>query len=459
MYQDLNFWRRIRRRILENGESIQHVSQTTQISRTTIRKMLKHDSPQPYIRRGKEPRIEPIPEVVTKRPSRKDRVKQEWMQWLYCLERNPNKLCRELPTPPDLLAQLAPSPHSPRKRALAILARRNGFSISAISEHLGIDRHTVKGYLSDFQAVQGEKLHQPTQRKLKSDDPNLISAVFSLLHEPPMLSGYNRTTWRMQDLQKTLKSKGLSACADVIRTIIKESGFRWKSARVVLTSTDPDYREKLRHVQDILSHLSKDERFFSIDEFGPFAINTKAGRVLVETGVQPTVPQWQKSKGWLIATAALELSTNQVTHFYSKAKNTTEMIRMAKTLIEKYKDTKKLYMSWDAASWHMSKELLAFVEEHNRTGTLPSLELAPLPASAQFLNVIESVFSGMARAIIHNSDYPSVKAAQTAIDRYFDERNQHYKDNPKRAGKKIWGLERNSVEFSASNNCKDPAYR
>jgi hypothetical protein len=46
-----------------------------------------------------------------------------------------------------------------------------------------------------------------------------------------------------------------------------------------------------------------------------------------------------------------------------------------------------------------------------------------------------------------------------AIDRYFDERNQHYEANPKRAGKKIWGLERNSVEFSASNNCKDPAYR
>lgn len=134
---------------------------------------------------------------------------------------------------------------------------------------------------------------------------------------------------------------------------------------------------------------------------------------------------------------------------------------MAKVLIEKYKDAKKLYLSWDAASWHISKELLAFVEEHNKSSrnTLPELELAPLPASAQFLNVIESVFSGMARAIIHNSDYPSVKAATEAIDRYFSERNRHYADNPKRAGKKIWGQERTSVKFAVSNNCKDPAYR
>jgi hypothetical protein len=33
-------------------------------------------------------------------------------------------------------------------------------------------------------------------------------------------------------------------------------------------------------------------------------------------------------------------------------------------------------------------------------------------AGAQFLNVIESVFSGMARAIIHNSNYGSIDAAK-----------------------------------------------
>src|ERR1022692_3184920 len=38
-------------------------------------------------------------------------------------------------------------------------------------------------------------------------------------------------------------------------------------------------------------------------------------------------------------------------------------------------------------------------------------------ASEGWLNVIESVFSGMARAIIHNSDYRPVEDAQTAIVR------------------------------------------
>jgi len=64
------------------------------------------------------------------------------------------------------------------------------------------------------------------------------------------------------------------------------------------------------------------------------------------------------------------------------------------------------------------------------------VKLAPLPARAQFLNVIESVFSGMSRSIIQNSDYESVSAAQAAIDRYFSERNDYFGKNPQRAGKK-----------------------
>ena len=82
----------------------------------------------------------------------------------------------------------------------------------------------------------------------------------------------------------------------------------------------------------------------------------------------------------------------------------------------------------------------------------------PLPSCAQFLNVIEAVFSGMARAIIHNSDYASVDAAKAAIDRYFAERNGHFQKHPRRAGKKLWRMERIEPEFNESNNCKDPGW-
>jgi hypothetical protein len=267
----------------------------------------------------------------------------------------------------------------------------------------------------------------------------------------------------MADLRMVLAARGVDLHVSTIRAIIKDAGYRWRKARKVLTSNDPYYREKLMRMTAILSALKPGERFFSIDEFGPFAVKLKGGRVLAAPGDVPSVPQFQKSKGSLIMTAALELSTNQVTHFYSKEKNTGEMLKLLDRLLDQYSDCEKLYLSWDAGSWHDSHALHARVEAVNngtyRPGKkIPKVELVPLPSRAQFLNVIESVFSGMARAIIHNSDYQSVGEAMEAIDRYFRERNEHFRLRPKRAGKKIWGKEPAPSEFSESNNCKDPRW-
>jgi hypothetical protein len=126
-----------------------------------------------------------------------------------------------------------------------------------------------------------------------------------------------------------------------------------------------------------------------------------------------------------------------------------------------YAHCRRIYLSWDSASWHVSKKLKAHLGELNRKAAdeYPIVQIAPPPAGAQFLNVIESVFSGMARAIIHNSDYESREAAKRAIDRYFQVRNSHFRTEASRAGKKIWQSERAPCEFSESNNCKDPLYR
>jgi hypothetical protein len=278
---------------------------------------------------------------------------------------------------------------------------------------------------------------------------------------PPSVLDLNRSTWTMADRKRVLREKGHPVSAQVLRRIIRDAGYQWRKARKVLTSNDPNYREKLAKIQSILSTLGPNQRFFSIDEYGPFAVKMQGGRSLMPPGEVRTVPQCQKSKGRLIVTAALELSTNQVTHFYSEKKNTTEMIKLLELLLVEYSGCDKIYFSWDAASWHASRGLNKRVEAINSqdySTECPRVELVPLPSRAQFLNVIESIFSGMARAIIHNSDYDSLEACKRAIDRYLEERNTFFKANPKRAGKTIWGQERVPSQFSPSNKCKSPQY-
>jgi hypothetical protein len=260
------------------------------------------------------------------------------------------------------------------------------------------------------------------------------------------------------------KVYGKSISTSSISEYLKKEGYVYRKAREVLTSPDPQFREKMDKIKDILQDLGEKDKFFSVDEFGPFAVKIKGGRSLVKHGERKTYPQFQKSKGFTICTAALELSNNQVTHFYSKKKDTEEMIKLINLLLIKYNCEEKLYFSWDAASWHASKKLNQFIAEVNsdqyrQIHHNPFVELAPLPASAQFLNVIESVFSGLAKSIIHNSDYSSLEECQSAITQYFLTRNEHFIAHPHKAGNKIWGKKLVVPAFKDSHNCKDPKYR
>jgi transposase len=399
--------------------------------------------------------------------NRARRTAFEWMHAVLQRRISSGELRQEFVDLPEfarLLQHLYGGRLSDRNRSMVVLARHHGLDKAVIRAFLGISQRTCRNYLQAFERGGAAKLfarHIKSARK--SDDETAKKAVFSLLHEPPNNYGINRTSWKMADFCRVLREKGLSASAAVIRKITKTAGYRWRKARVVLTSHDPAYSEKLDHIRTILSGLGPDEAFFSIDEYGPFAVKMKPGLTLTAPGEQRIVPQWQKSRGCLLMTAALELSGNQVTHFYSAKKNTAEMIRMMEVLVEQYRDWRKLYLSWDGASWHISKRLFQRIKEHNAAvlngGGGPIVETAPLPTGAQFLNVIESVFSGMARSIVHNSDYRTLDDAKAAFDRYFEERNAHFRQHPRRAGKKIWRKEREPAVFSEANNCKDPRYR
>lgn len=359
-----------------------------------------------------------------------------------------------------LLACIRTAPLKYRKRAVALLSYYHLIRVGHIADFLRVTHSSVDEWLRKF-SRQGLQLLLSWQSQYrKAKDTVYRDAIFEILHAPPSAYGINRTTWRLPDLHTVMAKQGLPIARNNIRKIIKDAGYRYRKAKKVLTSNDPKYEEKLKNITHILRNLGPKEKFFSIDEYGPFAIKIHGGRSLVPIGHPRAVPQYQRSKGRLIITAALELSTNQITHFYSPAKNTSEMVKLLHKLVDRYADQEHIYFSWDAASWHASKALYASVQEINSKGIrYPQVKLVPLPSCAQFLNVIESVFSGMAKAVIHNSDFPSTEATQNAIDKYIAERNEQFSKNPKRAGQKIWGEERVPSEFSISHNCKDPKYR
>ena len=363
----------------------------------------------------------------------------------------------------DILGSCKSGSLAHRNKALLALAVVCGLPLGYLTKYPVASCASLYRWKTIFLKSGYCGLTKPISReRQRYKDQTISNVIFKVMHEPPELHGFHRTNWRQVDLQAALKNIGTHVSIWTIRRVIRASSYQWRKAKVVLTSNDPEYRLKVDRIKRILSDLSDDECFFSIDEYGPFNIRLMPGKRLCAPDEFPSVPQWQKRHGTIILTGALELRTNQITHFYSETKNTGEMIKMVDVLRRKYKSLKAIYISWDAAGWHISKALGKRVEFLNGWADYdraPAIQLAPLPSRAQFLNVIESVFSGMSRAVIHNSDFKSVDEAKAAIDLYLSDRNKHFLQHPRRAGNKIWRTEREPASFSEAHNCKDPRYR
>jgi transposase len=216
-----------------------------------------------------------------------------------------------------------------------------------------------------------------------------------------------------------------------------------------LTSPDPQYKQKIAKVLETIRGLNENEVFFFIDEAGPYSVKKYGGVALSPPNETRTLPERQKSKGKIQFAAALEATSNQLTWLFIENKGSSSIVALIELLLLHYNTRSKVYLTWDGISSHNStviRDFLKKVNEDAESGKGPFAEIVPLPSKSQFLNVIEAVLSGMKKAVIKNSDYPSKEAMQAAIAEYFEERNQHFQGNPRRAGNKIWDKE--TFDFS-----------
>ena len=203
-----------------------------------------------------------------------------------------------------------------RNRAISVLSLLKGFSRSRIPEYLLIARKSVnrKCYGDTHSSLRHASIGlDKGKRRLKHDDPVYADKVFSILHSPPSSFGYNRTSWRQKDINKVLEASRYEPVDGRDKKHPQQVGLQVLQGKNRSHQQRPEIRRKAAGVREIfLANLGPKEKFFSIDEYGPFAVRLQGGVSLVPPGISKTVPQWQKSRGSIIVTAALELSTNQM---------------------------------------------------------------------------------------------------------------------------------------------------
>lgn len=373
---------------------------------------------------------------------------QQWLTEIVHGARSLEVLHTDVADPGDLAVLLYKARNGgprERKKALAVLARKRGISNVAISRILHSSRKTTRYYFRVYSQAGPTALFGSTTQRSATPfaGTEKTRRILELLHQKPTAFDINRTSWTQKTLIQAYKARyDETISRRSVEKLIKDAGYSWRKARRVLTSPDPDYREKVELLGRTLSSLSDGDLFFFVDEWGPVQVRRRGGKTYSPKHSVPRVTRRQTSKGTVALVAALSATTNQMTWTFTKTKDTRSMASLLEILYNQYQAYSRLYVTWDAVSWHNSDELTDWLDQFNeisrRRVSGPVIELVPLPTSAQFLNVIEGVLSGMNRAVINNSDYRRPAEMKLAISRYFSDRNQRFRDSPQRAGKAIW---------------------
>ncbi len=175
------------------------------------------------------------------------------------------------------------------EKAVAILGLHEGQPITKIAIKVERSIKTIKKWREAFLAKGIENIDLRKTRKVSDDVKSRIKTksdqLIRLLHEPPSIHNVNRASWNLHTLCEAYERQyGEHLSTSTASEYIRAKGYSVKKAKVVLTSPDPNYREKLNNIKCILRNLSEKEKFFSIDEFGPLAIKVKGGRSYVKKG-------------------------------------------------------------------------------------------------------------------------------------------------------------------------------
>ncbi len=347
MYRDVQQWLYIRSLVLEQGKSRKQLCARPASAGKTVRKMLANSLPPAWQPRRlqtprptkREERDESRRERALKRQADKAAA-QDWMRRLTHGRLDRQALRHELQTVPDLdrlLARTRTGTPTQRRRALAVLGLWRGFPGRWVCAASACRRKPCAGNREMFEHGGAKALFAPQVRSTRKTRmkrrrrpcfPHPTRAAEHSWFQPHFMA-HGRSLRRPRTTRHTGLPTGrardhescrLSLVQGTHGAHIKRPGVRGE------VGSHPSHPRRPAAGRGILLY----RRVWTFRS--PDASGTQARAA----GEAPMVPQWQQSRGSLILTAALELSSNQITHFYSEAKNTAEMIRMLDLLAVRY---------------------------------------------------------------------------------------------------------------------------
>jgi transposase len=328
--------------------------------------------------------------------------------------------------------------------AAILLECANGMSDSAVAVAMGVNRHTVALCIRKFlqfgiDAALGE-LPRPGKSRRIADDA--IAWVLHCACQKPKDLGYSYELWTYALLQSHVRKHCLAAnhpsllelSRSKLHRILTQGEVLPHRVRYYVERRDPEFDRKMievLHVYKEVEIVNAGLMEGTLKEPSTVTISydEKPGiQALARTAPdRPPAPHqyptivgyyYNKRLGTVSLLAGLDLHTGRVTEIVRDRHASVDFIALLTKLDAEYPAQARIRLLLDNHSAHISKETQAYLSLHPQR-----FEFVFTPKHGSWLNIVETMFSKMARTMLRGI---RVATKQELIDRihlYFAEVN------------------------------------
>jgi len=328
--------------------------------------------------------------------------------------------------------------------AAILLDSASGRSDGAVARSNGVNRHTValcvnKCLQFGLEAALGE-LPRPGKSRRIPDDA--ITWVLHCACQKPKDVGYSYELWTYAVLQQHIRRHCVEAghpslmklSRSKLHRILKGGEIRPHKIRYYVERRDPDFERKMVEVLHVYKEVEMVNAGLvqgTLKEPATVTISydEKPGMQALATTTpdRPPVPNQfashlrdyeYKRLGTVSLLAGLDLHTGRVTEVVRDRHTSADFIVLLGKLDATYPAHTRIRLLLDNHSAHTSKETKAWLDLHPQR-----FQFAFTPTHGSWLNIVETMFSKMARSMLRGLRVASKQALIDRIHLYFEEVN------------------------------------
>ena len=323
------------------------------------------------------------------------------------------------------------------ERSKILLMYSHGIKPDNIARSLSTNKQKVYRIINKALSLGIEQALHDARRTGK---PRIISDparsyIIRIACTKPSELGKSYELWTNRSLTEYIKENApedynlINISNGTVSKILRKSMIRPYKITYYEEKTDPEFSKKEREILHVYKEVEIYRKEGKKDLVALLSYDEKpgiqaTGNLYSDKPPSSKYSTWSRNHdykrlGTLSLLAGIDLLTGEVTHIVREKHRSTEFIEFLKIIDSKYPEGYVIVIILDNHSIHKSNETQRYLNERNGR-----FKFVFTPVHASWLNIVETMFSKMARSFLRGIRVKTKDELKNRIDMYFNEINK-----------------------------------